>query len=163
MIRHFVNHFLAILPPSRLFFLRRMLLIWAGVELENNVNFCGRGWIYGRGRLKIGNGSWLSPGVTFYSHVNADIIIGRECDIGPGVKFIIGTHIIGPTERRAGEGVAKTIIIEDGCWIGAGVIILDGVTIGKGCVIAAGAVVTKDIKSNVLAAGVPARVKRELA
>jgi maltose O-acetyltransferase len=163
MIRHFINHFLAPLPPSRLFSLRRVLLIWAGVALEKNVSFCGGGWIYGRGKLQIGSGTWLSPGIIFYTHLDADIIIGRQCDIGPGVKIIVGTHRINSADQRAGEGIARTITIGDGCWIGASVIILDGVTIGEGCVIAAGAVVTRDVKNNVLVAGVPAVVKRELA
>ena len=54
-------------------------------------------------------------------------------------------------------------MIGDGCWIGAGVRILGGVTIGPGTVVAAGAVVTKDLLPNVLAAGVPAVVKKALA
>ena len=163
MIRHFINHFLDLLPPSRLLSFRRLLLIWAGIAIEKNVSFCGRVWIYGRGKLQIGSGTWLSPGITFYTHMDADIIIGRKCDIGPEVKFIIGTHHISSADQRAGEGIARSITIGNGCWIGAGAIILDGVTVGEGCVIAAGAVVTQDVKSNVLVAGVPAVVKRELA
>ena len=46
--------------------------------------------------------------------------------------------------------------------IGAGVIITKGVTIGDNSIIAAGAVVTHDIPSNVVAAGVPARILREI-
>ncbi len=42
-------------------------------------------------------------------------------------------------QRRLG------VIVENDCWIGAGVIILDGVYIGRGCVIAAGSVVNKSI------------------
>ena len=45
--------------------------------------------------------------------------------------------------------------------IGFGAVILKGVTIGDGAVIAAGAVVTQDVPSRCLAAGVPARVVRE--
>ncbi len=51
---------------------------------------CGRGWIYGRGRLSIGNDTWLSPGVIFHTHLDAPIIIGSNCDIGPSVEFITG-------------------------------------------------------------------------
>ena len=47
-------------------------------------------------------------------------------------------------------------------WFGADVIVLGGVTIGDNTVIAAGSVVTKDIPSNVIAAGVPCRVLREI-
>ena len=47
-------------------------------------------------------------------------------------------------------------------WIGAGVIINPGVHIGRGTVIGSGSVVTKDIPANVVAAGVPCRVIREI-
>jgi galactoside O-acetyltransferase len=56
-----------------------------------------------------------------------------------------------------GQGVR----IEDDVWIGAGVMILDKVTIHKGAIIGAGAVVTRDVPSRAIVAGVPARVMRE--
>lgn len=46
------------------------------------------------------------------------------------------------------------------CWIGAGAVIMPGVSIGDNTVIGAGSVVTRDIPSNVVAAGNPCRVKR---
>ena len=64
--------------------------------------------------------------------------------------------------RRAGEGTARPIEIGDGCWIGARSVILGGVRIGAGCVVAAGSVVTRDVPDNVLVAGVPACIKRQL-
>ena len=48
------------------------------------------------------------------------------------------------------------------CWIGAGAIIMPGVTIGDNTVIGAGSIVTKDIPANVVAAGNPCRVMREI-
>jgi chloramphenicol O-acetyltransferase type B len=52
-------------------------------------------------------------------------------------------------------------VIQDDAWIGAGSIILPGVTIGEGAVVAAGSVVTKDVPSYTVVAGVPARpIKR---
>jgi maltose O-acetyltransferase len=162
MIRHLVNLFLALLPPSRCFALRCVLLRWAGLELEPDVKFCGRGWIYGRGRLLIGDATWLSPGVIVHTHAEVDITIGSRCDIGPGVEFILGTHKIGSANRRAGEGAARPITVGDGCWIGARTLILGGVSIGEGSIIAAGSVVTHDVPPNTLGAGVPASVKRQL-
>lgn len=162
MLRHFVNILLMCFPPSRLFKIRSFLLSISGVKVSTNVKYCGHGWVYGRGNLLIGKDTWLSPGVIFYTHENADIIIGDRCDIGPDVKFIIGTHDFGSAHRRAGVGVASSITIGSGCWIGAGAMILDGVSVGEGCVIAAGAVVTKDVPNEVLSAGVPAIVKRSL-
>lgn len=123
---------------------------------------CGRGWIYGRGSIRIGENTWLSPGVIFYTHLEAVIDIGADCDIGPGVEFITGSHLVGPASRRAGAGTVKSITVGDGCWIGAGSRILGGVTIGSGVVVAAGSVVTRDVPPNTLAAGVPAVIKKNL-
>lgn len=57
---------------------------------------------------------------------------------------------------------ASPIIIEDDVWIGADVTILPGVRIGKGSVIGAKSVVTKDIPSNVIAAGNPCQILRAI-
>lgn len=53
-------------------------------------------------------------------------------------------------------------MINDGCWIGAGSRILGGVSVGSGAVVAAGSVVTGDVPANVLVAGAPAVVKKNL-
>ncbi len=49
-----------------------------------------------------------------------------------------------------------------GCYIGLNVTILPGVTIGEGAVIGSCALVTKDVPAWTIAAGVPARVVREV-
>lgn len=161
MIRHLINIFLYHLPPSRLFIFRNFLLRLGSVSVESNVSYCGRGWIYGRGEIIIGQDTWISPGVNFYTHNDAAIKIGKECDIGPSVEFIVGSHLIGEGTRRGGDGIARPITIGDGTWIGAGAKILDGVSIGSGCVVAAGSVVLKSVENNCLIAGVPAIVKRQ--
>ena len=101
-------------------------------------------------------------GVIFYTHLEAPIVIGSNCDIGPSVEFITGSHEVGTSLRRAGKGIAKPIVINDGCWIGAGSRILAGVTIGSGTIVASGSVVVCDVPENVLVAGVPAIVKKNL-
>jgi acetyltransferase-like isoleucine patch superfamily enzyme len=57
---------------------------------------------------------------------------------------------------------ARGITVEDGAWIGAGAIVVDGVRVGARAVVGAGAVVTRDVPPRTLAAGVPARVIRQL-
>ena len=47
-------------------------------------------------------------------------------------------------------------------WVGAGAVICPGVTIGENTVIGAGSIVTKDIPANVIAAGNPCQVLREI-
>ena len=162
MLRHIINILLWFLPPSRFFKFRSICLKLAQVEIGDNVSVCGRGWVYGRGHLSIGNDTWLSPGVVFYTHKDAYIVVENNCDIGPSVEFITGSHLIGTSARRAGYGSAKPIVVGAGTWIGARSSILGGVKIGEGCVVAACSVVTQDIPSNCLVAGVPAQVKRKL-
>jgi len=64
---------------------------------------------------------------------------------------------IGACEHRVAP-----VRIGKGAHIGIGTIIMPGVTIGEGAVVGAGAVVTKDIPPYTLAAGIPAKVLREI-
>jgi serine acetyltransferase len=52
--------------------------------------------------------------------------------------------------------------IGDNVWLGDHAMVLKGVTIGENSVVAAKAVVTKDVPANVIVAGNPARVVKEL-
>ncbi len=57
----------------------------------------------------------------------------------------------------------RPIRIGNRAWIGFNASILKGVSLGDGAVVGAGSVVTRSIPSNVVAAGNPARVIRQLA
>lgn len=86
------------------------------------------------------------------------ITIGDMTDIAPGVLIRDSDgHILLP---RTKTSMSSPIVIGNNVWIGSNVIILKGVHIGDGAVIAAGSVVTKDIPSGCLAAGVPAKIIR---
>lgn len=52
--------------------------------------------------------------------------------------------------------------IRDNVWIGMGAVILKGVEIGENSVVAAGAIVTKSVPPNVVVAGNPAVVVKQL-
>ncbi|MDF1762119.1 MAG: acyltransferase [Oleibacter sp.] len=58
------------------------------------------------------------------------------------------------------RNIHKDVVIGKRCFIGARSIILPGVTIGDEVVVAAGSIVTRDIPSNSLVAGNPAKVLR---
>ena len=57
---------------------------------------------------------------------------------------------------------AFPITIGNNVWLGGGVIVTPDITIGDNVVIGAGSVVTKDIPANVVAAGNPCKVLREI-
>lgn len=110
------------------------------------------------GPVSIGNGVYFNYNV----EVRQNTVIGDNVNIGPNTLIISDAHDMRDKSRRAGKSTQKKIVIQDGCWIGAGVIILGGVTIGSGSVVAAGAVVNKDVPPNTLVAGVPAKFVKEL-
>ncbi|MFH1958619.1 MAG: acyltransferase [bacterium] len=114
-----------------------------------------QGWH--KGKLKIGNGTWIGPGV----YIDAkDVIIKDKIGIGPAVKFISSQHTGMPSDIPVymTDHIVETITVESGADIGAGAVILPGVRIGRNSIIGAGAVVNKDIPSYSVAAGVPAKV-----
>ena len=85
------------------------------------------------------------------------IRIGSNVLFGPNVQIYTASHPIDALERRKGPEFAKPISIGDDCWIGGGVIISPGITIGDRCIVGAGAVVTKDIPSDTIVVGNPAK------
>ena len=106
------------------------------------------------------------------------ISIGRDCAINHGVflngrsGIRIGDNVIlsarcmlvaamlEPRAFSVVEGrhyIDAPILIDDGCWIGAGAIVLGGVSLGPNCVVGAGAVVTQDFPADTIIAGNPAR------
>ena len=93
---------------------------------------------------------------------DADITIGDNTMLGPGVCISTAEHPLSPELRRNGLQYNKPVHIEDNVWIGAGAVILAGVTIGRNAVIGAGSVVTKDIPADSLALGIPAKVIRSI-
>lgn len=92
-----------------------------------------------------------------------DIYFGNKVKLGPRVQIYTVNHPVDPVERiEKHYSVTAPVIIKENVWIGGGVIINPGVTIGENTVVGSGSVVTESLPSNVLAAGVPARVIRKL-
>ena len=91
----------------------------------------------------------------------AEIRIGDNFQAGPGVQLLTPEHPLDAVARR-GEETARPIVIGDDVWIGGGAIVLAGVTIGDRSVIGAGSVVTKDVPSDVVVVGNPAKIVRRL-
>lgn len=75
--------------------------------------------------------------------------IGKKVFIGPAA--VLTNDPYPPSKRLIG------VVIEDGAIIGGKSVIKAGVKVGKNSVVAMGAVVTKDVPSNTVVVGVPAR------
>ncbi len=69
-------------------------------------------------------------------------------------------HDINPKNRSTMH--PAPIVVGKNVWIGANATVLPGVTIGDGSIIAAGAVVTKDVPTNVIVGGVPAKIIKNI-
>lgn len=93
--------------------------------------------------------------------------IGPQVLLGADVKiFDTDFHSLRAENRRFNNDPADIptapIVIGRNVFIGTGAIILKGVTIGANSIIGAGSVVIRSIPENVIAAGNPARVIRNL-
>lgn len=114
-----------------------------------------------KARVTLGNNVFVDTGTHFGCSlkVGDDVMIARNC------AFVGGDHVI-PEDtslklNSTGRDRVSPIVIEDNVWLGHGVIILAGVKIGTGSIIGAGSVVTKDVDSNVVMAGCPAKVLKK--
>ena len=110
--------------------------------------------------IKIGNDFYANFDCVMLD--GGGIEIGNNVLFGPRVGIYTTNHANDAEERAKGACYAKPVKIGDRVWVGAGVHITQGVTIGENTIIGAGSVVTKDIPANVIAAGVPCRVIREI-
>lgn len=115
--------------------------------------FADFGW-----NITIGNNVFINAGCKMQDQ--GGIVIEDGTQLGHNVTLVTVNHDVDPDKRRLMH--LGSIHIGKNVWIGAGSIITGGVTIGDNAIIAAGAVVTKDVPSDVLAGGVPARVIKKL-
>ena len=113
----------------------------------------------GAGTIRIGRCVLMSPG--------ARISASDEIVIGDGVMMANGTYVTDSDwhsvyDRTARDDAVTPVQIGNNVWLGDHATVLKGVTIGENSVVAACSVVTRDVPANVIVAGNPARVVKEL-
>lgn len=110
----------------------------------------------------------IEIGENFFVNMNcvildeAKVSFGDNVFIAPNCGFYTAGHPLDVERRNKRLEYAYPITIGNNVWIGAHVCVLPGVTIGDNAVIGAGSIVTRDIPTNVLAAGNPCRVIRPI-
>jgi len=107
---------------------------------------------------QLGQGTFVGP----LALVHTDAHVGRGCIINSGAIVehdnALGDWVhVGP-----GASLAGNVCVGTGTQIGMGARVLPGVKVGEWAVVGAGAVVTRELMPRVVAAGIPARVKRTL-
>ncbi len=154
-----MTHELNLLRPSQVQereeLLRRLLGKVKGDFSIVSPFFCDYGY-----NIEIGNNFFMNMNCVILD--GAKVTFGDNVFVAPGCGFYTAGHPLDWEQRNAGLEYAYPITVGNNVWIGAQVCVLPGVTIGDNTVIGAGSVVTKNIPANVLAAGNPCRVIREI-
>lgn len=122
---------------------------------------CLTTWAYGdyQGSIDIADYCLLCPGVRVDSA--SSVRIGSNTMLAAGA-YVTDADWHDIYDRSKPIGRTAPVILGDNVWVGDSSIVCKGVNIGDNSVIGAGSVVTSDIPANVIAAGNPARVIREL-
>jgi maltose O-acetyltransferase len=136
--------------PSHL--IRRLIFTLAGVRIGPHSTFHRGVRFYQPRGISLGEGTIIGEGSLLDGRDR--LTIGNHVDVASEVMIYNSQHDIhSPTF----DPIIKPVTIEDYVFIGPRAIILPGVTIHEGAVIAAAAVVTKDVPSYTIVAGVPAK------
>jgi acetyltransferase-like isoleucine patch superfamily enzyme len=100
---------------------------------------------------KISSHTFICEGV----HIEDNVFIGHNVTF-INDKYPRSTNVDGSMQTESDWKVVETWI-KKGASVGSSSTILCGVTIGENAIVGAGSVVTKDVPSNTIVAGVPAR------
>ena len=132
-------------------------------------------------RVELGRWSWVGHGTKIRAHeglvsIGAKTVLGQECTISAFQRVSIGRecviadrvmlidfdHVVVDVERPIREqGIYKRDVrVGNNVWVGYGACILRGVTVGDNAIVGANAVVTRDVPTNAVVAGSPARIVR---
>ena len=141
------------------------IVIGQNVILSGKSSFTFYRPVFGPPELVIGDGTFIGHNCGF--NVGRSVRIGRHCLFATNVQiFDNDGHPVDAAMRRMSmltpPEEIKPVVIGDEVWVGNGALILKGVTIGDRSVIGARSVVTKDVPPDMIVAGNPARVVKEL-
>jgi putative colanic acid biosynthesis acetyltransferase WcaF len=106
--------------------------------------------------LTIGDDTWIGENVWIDSLV--PIVIGNNVCISQGAILLTGSHNY---KKTSFDLIVKSVILEDGVWIGAGAIVNNGVIACTHAVLTSGSVANKNLEPYCVYQGNPAVKIRE--
>jgi acetyltransferase-like isoleucine patch superfamily enzyme len=134
-----------------------------------------------RGKVRFGPFVWIGDGTKIRCHegevvIDAKTVLGQECTISAyrhvrigeqcvvadRAMFIDFDHGVVEVERPIRQqGIyMRDVDVGSNVWVGYGACVLRGVRVGDNSVIGTNTVVTKDVPTNAVIGGVPARILR---
>jgi UDP-2-acetamido-3-amino-2,3-dideoxy-glucuronate N-acetyltransferase len=128
--------------------------IWAfahvlpGARIGSDCNICDHVFI--ENDVVVGDRVTVKSGVQLWDGVR----LADDVFVGPNVTF---TNDVFPRSKVYPATFARTVV-GAGASLGANATILPGLSIGRDAMVGAGAVVTKDVPSNAIVVGNPARI-----
>jgi acetyltransferase-like isoleucine patch superfamily enzyme len=109
--------------------------------------------------LTIGSRTWISQVDIAVAESNCKVEIGQDCLFAYDIDIRCSdSHSVLDLESNQRINYAEDIRIGNHVWVAAHACILKGVTIHSDSIVAAGSIVTKEVPSNAIVAGNPARV-----
>ena len=130
------------------------LLTGERIQLEDQVYIKITG---DKARVELGSEVFIGYGAEL--DISESLTVGNHVLIAPGCFITDHHHKRGAHDRISAQGCESAqVVIEDDVWLGANAVVLPGIRIGKGAIVGAGAVVTHDVETLAIVAGVPARV-----
>ena len=127
------------------FYRKKGMIVGHGCEINKSFNIISEPYL-----VKLGDNVRITSGVKFITHDGGLIVARRSEECQKNCKNIKEADKFG------------RIIVGNNVHIGVDAILMPGVTVGDNVIIGAGAVVTRDIPSNCVAVGVPARVIKSI-
>jgi len=140
------------LSPQFMYGWRRLLLRLYGANIGKHVLIRPTAKILYPWKLTIGDWSWIGDDVTL--HNMANIIIGKNCVISQKSYLCTGSH---DYTEPSFDIFAKPIEIKDEVWVATDVFIAPGITIGTGTIIGFRSTVNKNLPSQMICYGNPAK------
>jgi acetyltransferase-like isoleucine patch superfamily enzyme len=143
-------------------FIRYILLKTIAKECGDNVSIQPGVYIFNPQNLVIGNNVSIHP--MCYIEAHGGVSIGNEVSIAHSTSILSVNHTWNRKDIsiKYNDIEEEQISIGNDVWIGCGARILAGVTVNSRSIIAAGAVVSKEVLSNTIVGGVPAKKIKDI-